>query len=54
MSDLISEIYAAAKAGDHPRMERAAYALRTRFGVSVAEPNARTHFSPYRPAEDKP
>lgn len=45
---LVSEIRAAEVASDLPRRDRAAFALRTRFGVSIVEPKAQTHYSPYR------
>jgi hypothetical protein len=45
---LVSEIRAAEVAGDLPRRERAAFALRTRFGVSIVDPKSQIHYSPYR------
>jgi hypothetical protein len=47
---LVAEIRAAEAAGDLPRCERAAFVLRTRFGVSIVEPKAQTRYSPYREA----
>ena len=51
LSNLVSEIRAAEAAGDLPRSERAAFALRTRFGVSIVGPLAtQPRYSPYREA----
>jgi hypothetical protein len=47
---ILAEIRAAKDAGDDPRYERSAFALRTRFGVSIVEPKAQTRYSPYREA----
>jgi hypothetical protein len=49
LADLISEARAAEAAGDLPRCERAIFALRTHFGVSLGAPLATQHrYSPYR------
>ena len=49
ITDLVAEIRAAEAAGDLPRAERAAFALRTRFGVSIVGPLAtQPRYSPYR------
>ena len=48
IANLVSEIRAAAEAGDDPRSNRAVYALRLLYGVSLVEPCAR--YSPYRPS----
>ena len=49
MQALVTEVRAAAAAADLPRAERAAFDLRTRFGVSLFDPTVpQPRFSPYR------
>ena len=49
ISTLVAEVNAAVAAGDLPRAERAAFDLRTRFGVSLVDPTVpQARFSPYR------
>jgi hypothetical protein len=44
-------VNAAVAAGDLPRAERAAFDLRTRFGVSLVDPTVpQPRYSPYRVA----
>ena len=51
--NLVSEIRAAEAAGDLPRAERAAFDLRTRFGVSLVDPTvSQPRYSPYRVAAE--
>lgn len=53
LANLVSEIRAAEAAGDLPRAERAAFDLRTRFGISFVGPIAtQPRYSPYRVAAD--
>ena len=48
---LVAEVRAAVAAGDLPRAERAAFDLRTRFGVSLVDPTVpQPRYSPYRVA----
>lgn len=49
VTNLISEIRAAEKVGDDPRRNRAVYALRLLYGVSLGEPYA--NFVLYRPTD---
>ncbi len=49
IASLVAEIRAAEVAGDDPRRNRAVYALRLLFGVSLVEPCAKVHYGPYRP-----
>ena len=51
VATLVSEIRAAEKVGDDPRRNRALYALRLLFGVSLVEPCAKIQYGPYRPAD---
>jgi len=49
MQALVAEVHAAAATADLPRAERAAFDLRTRYGVSVVDPTVpQARFSPYR------
>ena len=51
ITTLVAEVNAAVAAGDLPRAERAAFDLRTRFGVSLVDPTVpQPRFSPYRVA----
>ena len=51
LSNLVAEVNAAVAAGDLPRAERAAFELRTRFGVSLVDPTVpQPRYSPYREA----
>ena len=53
LSNLVAEVNAAVAAGDLPRAERAAFDLRTRFGISIVWPIAtQPRYSPYRVAAD--
>jgi hypothetical protein len=47
LAALVAEARAAEQAGDLPRAERAAFALRLAFGVSIAGPS-RASWTPYR------
>ena len=51
VATLVSEVRAAEAVGDDPRRNRAVYALRLLFGVSLVEPFAKVHYSPYRPTD---
>lgn len=49
IANLVAEVRAAVAAADLPRAERAAFDLRTRFGVSLVDPTVpQPRFSPYR------
>jgi hypothetical protein len=51
ITTLVAEVNAAVAAGDLPRAERAAFDLRTRFGVSLVDPTVpQPRYSPYRVA----
>ena len=53
LSNLVAEVNAAVAAGDLPRAERAAFDLRTRFGVSLVDPTVpQPRYSPYRVAAE--
>ena len=53
LSNLVAEVNAAVAAGDLPRAERAAFDLRTRFGVSLVDPTvSQPRYSPYRVAAE--
>jgi hypothetical protein len=55
ITSLVSEVRAAEAAGDLPRCERAIFALRTHFGVSLGAPLATQHrYTPYRYRETAP
>lgn len=49
IANLITEVRAAEAAGDEPRCNRAVYALRLLYGVSLVEPCA--NYGPYRPTK---
>jgi hypothetical protein len=51
IANLVSEVRAAEAVGDDPRRNRAVYALRLLFGVSIVEPCAKVHYGPYRPTD---
>jgi hypothetical protein len=51
IANLVSEVRAAEAVGDDPRRNRAVYAMRLLFGVSIVEPCAKVHYGPYRPAD---
>ena len=49
IATLVAEVNAAVAAADLPRAKRAAFDLRTRFGVSLFDPTVpQPRFSPYR------
>ena len=51
ITTLVAEVNAAVAAGDLPRAERAAFDLRTRFGVSLVDPTVpQSRYTPYRVA----
>ena len=53
ITTLVAEVNAAVAAGDLPRAERAAFDLRTRFGVSLVDPTVpQPRYSPYRVAAE--
>ena len=53
LSNLVAEVNAAVAAGDLPRAERAAFDLRTRFGVSLVDPTVpQPRYSPSRVAAE--
>ena len=55
ITSLISEVRAAEAAGDLPRCERAVFALRAHFGISLGEPFATQHrYTPYRYRDTAP
>ena len=51
VATLVAEVRAAEAAGDDPRRNRAVSALRLLVGVSLVEPCAKTHYSPYHPTQ---
>lgn len=55
IATLVAEVNAAVAAADLPRAERAAFDLRTRFGVSLVDPAVpQARYSPYRVLEAAP